>query len=388
VCSGVDVTDGHYSSEATDLLTSLQSSLPLIIDIAGDAIIAADQQQHIVIFNRAAELAFGYSTSEVIGQPLDILLPKRFVDVHHHHIADFIASPVTARYMHERSKIYCLRKDGSEFPAEASISKLDHEGGTLLLVILRDITEREQAEAELRAALVKQKEVNELKSRFISVVSHELRTPLAIIQSSNELLERYADRMSLERKQECFQQITEQVGQLSDLIEDTLMVTKVDTVGLRFSPQQDNLQSFCSGIVNQFELTTNGTHQLIFVADNVAGDVWFDKKLVWQALNNLLSNAIKYSPMGSVIYIDLICNAEQAQIRVKDEGIGIPDKDKPHIFENFHRGANVGHISGTGLGLVIARQAILAHGGSLTFESQEGAGTTFAITIPLTHPDS
>ncbi len=377
------MVSSNYDERISGLLPSLQASLPLIIDIAGDAMIATNKEQQIVLFNRAAELTFGYSVGEIIGRSLDVLLPERFTNVHHSHIEHFIKAPIAAKYMHNRSKIYCLRADGNEFPAEASISKLDNGEETLLLVILRDITEREKAEAELRATVTRQKEINDLKSRFISIVSHELRTPLAIIQSSNELLEHYGDKMPLDRKQECFQQITDQVRHLSDLIEDTLMVTKNDTVGMRFDPQIDDLERFCYSVVNKFELTNDRNHQLVFTAQGAANAISFDKKLLWQALTNLISNAIKYSPDGGRIDVGLICSPDDhIYIQVKDNGIGIPEKDQKQIFENFHRASNVGTIPGTGLGLVIARQSVVAHGGELTFESREGIGTTFSISIP------
>lgn len=366
-----------------ELLASMGMHLPIIVDIAGDAIIATNRDQKIVLFNRAAEAIFGYQENEVIGQPLDILLPKRFAERHSHHVDSFIGAPETARYMHARSDISALRKDGTEFLAEASISKLERGDQTFLMVILRDVTDRRKAEDELRKALDKQKEISDLKSRLISIISHELRTPLAIIQSSTELLERYEDRMTLERKQECYQHITEQVMQLSDLVEDTLTVTRADVVGLRFTPQPDNLERFCYGIVSNFELADNGAHRFVYTVDCPSTVVLFDKKLLWQSLNNLLSNAIKYSPNGGSIYIHLMCDSKRIQIQVRDEGMGIPEADQKELFANFHRGSNVAHIHGTGLGLVIARQAAVAHGGDLSFESQEGVGTTFTITIPL-----
>jgi signal transduction histidine kinase len=194
--------------------------------------------------------------------------------------------------------------------------------------------------------------------------------------------------MSVERQRECYQQITEQIQELSDLINDTLTITSADTVGMRFDPQTDDLERFCHTIINRFELTNIHRHQLILTAHTAGNVVSFDKKLLWQALNNLLSNAIKYSPGGGRIEMSLTCNSQHIQIQVMDNGMGIPEKDQKRIFEYFHRAANVGNIPGTGLGLVIARRAIITHGGELTFESREGQGTTFTITIPLAARDS
>ncbi|MBI5671391.1 MAG: PAS domain S-box protein [Chloroflexi bacterium] len=354
-----------------------------ILDIAVDAIISVDQRQTIQFFNQGAEYIFGYRADEVIGKPLALLLPPRFRQSHGHHIQRFAGMAHTAQHMHERSPISGLRKDGTEFPAEASISKLEHNGDWTFTVILRDITERRRMEENLRRALAEARELSDLRSRFISMVSHELRTPLAVILSSSQVLENYSHRMTPQQKQEYHDSIKQQVQHLTELLEDTLAISRAETVGLDFNPEPGNLTAFCRSLAEKIELATDHSHRINFSGGGGCQNARFDEHLLWLILNNLLSNAVKYSPNGSAVELLLTCADGQATIQVSDEGIGIPAHDQARLFESFHRGSNVGVIPGTGLGLAIVKQAVKAHGGSIAFETQEGLGTTFTVTLPI-----
>lgn len=354
-----------------------------ILDIAVDAIISVDERQTIQFFNQGAEYIFGYHADEVIGKPLALLLPPRFRQVHGHHIERFAGMPHTAQHMHERSPISGVRKDGTEFPAEASISKLEQNGEWTFTVILRDITERRRMEESLRRALAEARELSDLRSRFISMVSHELRTPLAVILSSSQVLENYSHRMSQQQKQEYHDSIKQQVQHLTELLEDTLAISRAETVGLDFQPEPGDLGGFCRSLAVKIELTSDHSHRIIFSGGDGCHTALFDEHLLWLILNNLLSNAVKYSPNGGVVQLQLTCEDGHATIRVSDRGIGIPAHDQARLFESFHRGSNVGVIPGTGLGLAIVKQAVKAHGGSIAFETQEGVGTTFTVTLPI-----
>ncbi|HEX2907653.1 MAG TPA: HAMP domain-containing sensor histidine kinase [Phototrophicaceae bacterium] len=355
-----------------------------ILDVAIDAIVAIDQTQQIIFFNQGAEHIFGYLADEMLGQPLSLLLPARFTHVHAHYIQKFATAPHTSQHMHERSTIWGRRRDGSEFPAEASISKLDRNGELVFAIIMRDITVRRNMEESLRRALAEAQELSELRSRFISMVSHELRTPLAIIQSSSDMVETYGARMTDEKKGGYHNNIKQQVKQLTHLLEDTLAISRAETVGLEFKPQTSDLAACCRSIAERIQLATNATCQIIFTDNEACREARYDEALLSLILNNLLSNAVKYSPEGSIVRLNLQCSETFAIIQVSDRGIGIPDDDHQHLFENFYRGTNVGPIPGTGLGLAIVKQAVKAHQGTILFESQEGMGTTFIVTIPIT----
>ncbi len=354
-----------------------------IFDIAIDAIIVVDRSQRILFFNQGAEYTFGYTMKEMLGQSLARLLPERFRTAHEQHIERFAGEPHTSQHMHERSPIWGRRKNGEEFPCEASISKVEREGELAFAVILRDITERRQMEDSLHHALAEARELSELRSRFISMVSHELRTPLSVILTSSHILESYGLQMSPEQRLEYHDNIKQQVRHLTKLLEDTLAVSRAETVGLDFVPEPGDLERFCRDTATKLQLTTNQTPRILFTTSGGCQIVRFDEQLLWLILSNLLSNALKYSPDGGTIAFTLDCHDGQAVIEIRDQGIGIPADDQTHLFESFHRGTNVGAIPGTGLGLAIVGQAVRAHGGSITFTSAEGAGTTFTVTLPV-----
>jgi PAS domain S-box-containing protein len=204
-------------------LRSGEARLAGIIDIAVDAIISINADQRIILFNQGAEAIFGYPADEVIGKSLSLLIPPRYEQLHRRHVERFGEAPDQARHMRERSVIWGLRKNGSEFPAEASISKIHFQGEALFTVILRDVTERRRLEENLRLALAKEKELNELRSRFISMVSHELRTPLAVILSANQALETFHQQVPEAQRHLYHEHITQQVRHLTELLEDTLV---------------------------------------------------------------------------------------------------------------------------------------------------------------------
>jgi signal transduction histidine kinase len=236
--------------------------------------------------------------------------------------------------------------------------------------------------AELQAALQKEKELNELKQRFVSMVSHEFRNPLAAIQSSSELVRNYSHKMDEQRKHRHLDSIATQVSQLTELLDDVLFISKAQSVGMEFKPTTLNLEAFCRKIAQEFQQTASN-HQIVFTPRGHSVETRADEKLMRQVVANLLSNAVKYSPQGGIIHFHLFYEDEKAIIQVQDQGIGIPEEDHKHLFEVFHRAGNVGAISGTGLGLAIIKQAVEVHGGSISFESQVGSGTTFTVCLPL-----
>jgi PAS domain S-box-containing protein len=240
-----------------------------------------------------------------------------------------------------------------------------------------------QRTQELHIALAKEKDLNELKSRFVSMVTHEFRTPLATILLSAELLQLYGERMSEEKKQQHFNKLLSQVKHLSELMEDVLTLARADAVGLMFAPTAFNLEAFFQIMIEEVQQSDHAQHIIHFNKTGEASHVWGDDKLLRHIVFNLLTNALKYSPSFSPIYVDLICDEAWATIRVRDEGIGIPAEDQVRLFEAFHRASNVGAIGGNGLGLVIVKRAVDAHGGTLHFESVVGMGTTFTVKIPI-----
>ncbi len=245
---------------------------------------------------------------------------------------------------------------------------------------------RFKAESEIRNALEIEKELNELKSRFISMVSHEFRTPLSTILFSVGLLENYGSKWPEEKKLNHIHRIQSAVKKMTNLLEDVLTIGRAEAGKLEFKPIPLDLENFCRQLLEELEVTDEKKHQIILIS-SVTNWVELDEKLLQHILSNLLSNAIKYSPINSQIELEIKCENEWITFQVKDQGIGIPLEDQKHLFEDFHRAKNVGTISGTGLGLSIVKRSVELHGGQINVASQLGVGTTFTVIIPCQSSD-
>lgn len=245
------------------------------------------------------------------------------------------------------------------------------------------------AEAEIRDALSKEKELSELKSRFVSTTSHEFRTPLTTILSSAELLEHYSLKFGEEKKLVHLQRIQTAVKQMTALLDDVLLVGQAEAGKLEFNLAPLDVAQFCRGMVDEMQLSSTYSQdgcpapKIIFTSQGNCTHSHLDEKLLRHILSNLLSNAIKYSPQGGTVGFDLVCNQEAAIFQVRDEGIGIPEAEQAQLFNSFHRASNVGTISGTGLGLAIVKKSVDLHNGEITVKSEVGVGTTFVVVLPL-----
>ena len=254
-----------------------------------------------------------------------------------------------------------------------------------VMAIVRDITERKRAEADIRNALEKEKELNELKSRFVSMTSHEFRTPLTTILSSAELLQDFGNIWDEEKKLKHFLRIQTSVTHMTGLLNDVLLIGKAEAGKLEFKPTPLDLISFCRELTEEMELAAEN-HTIIFCSGGDCTNACMDEKLLRHILSNLLSNAIKYSPSGGTVKLELIGEQKTVMFHIQDRGIGIPQADLIQLFDSFHRASNVGTISGTGLGLAIVKKAVDLHNGQIFVKSEVGVGTTFTVKLPL-HPE-
>ena len=235
---------------------------------------------------------------------------------------------------------------------------------------------------EVEQALAKEKELNELKSRFVSMTSHEFRTPLTAILSSTELLENYSATWHEEKKRHHLHRIQAQVKHMTSLLNDVLVMGKAEAGKLEYQPTPIDLFQWCHSLVEEIQLTTK-THAIVFHAQGKSEMIHLDEKLLRHILINLLSNAIKYSPNATEVNFDLLWEPNQIIFQVRDRGIGIPASDRENLFDSFHRATNVGNIAGTGLGLAIVKKAVETHQGKIWFETQVGMGTMFVVAIPV-----
>ncbi len=379
---------------------------------ATEGILVANDKGEITRLNPSMERLFGYEKDELLGQKIEKLVPKRFANKHTNYRERYSEHP-SARSMGAELELYGLKKDGTEIPVEISLSPYTTSQGKFVIAFIVDVTMRRQAEdklknysavleeqvknrtlileeaivelektkKELRQALEKEKELNELKSRFVSMASHEFRTPLTTMLSSLSLVTKYGEHNDKDNQVKHVSKIKTSINNLTDILNDFLSVSKLEEGKVENMPEEMNLNLFINEIISEMQsLATEGQKIVHLHSGNEI--VYLDKKLLKNILFNLISNAIKFSPGKALIEIKAQVLNSSVKISVKDNGIGISKEDQEHLFERFFRGHNATHIQGTGLGLnIIAKYAELMNG-ILDFESKENKGTTFTIIIP------
>lgn len=240
---------------------------------------------------------------------------------------------------------------------------------------------RRLAEAAIRVALEKEKQLTEIKSRFWSMVIHEFRNPLTSILSAAQLLELNDPRLTQERRSEYLVLIQNAVRVMNDLMNDTLSIARTDDSDLAFNPQPLDVEDFCQTLVEEIRFNSANSHHIELAFFGDCSSLSLDKKLLRHILANLLSNAVKYSPKGSRVSMDVRCAGGSVVFTVRDSGIGIPEAEQKYLFQPFHRAENVGNIPGTGLGLTLVKKCLDLHSGDIQVESQMGQGTTITVRL-------
>jgi protein-histidine pros-kinase len=369
---------------------SLASPMRLagILEIADDAIISVDAQQRITLFNQGAEKIFGYGAQEVLGQPLDLLLPARVEHIHRRHVAEFASSDETARRMAERRDIYGRRKDGTEFPAEASISKLEIEGELIFTVILRDITERKRVEQTLQEKNVELEQASLAKDRFLASMSHELRTPLnAIIGFTGTLLMKLPGPLTADQEKQ-LKTIQGSARHLLSLINDILDLAKIEAGKVEISLEPVDCQEVIAEVVASLRpLAEVKGLQFEVLVPNRTVFALADRRAFSQILINLVNNAIKFTHQG-LVRLELHKRSEKGRtmtaISVVDTGVGIRSEDQAHLFNAFERGKTtaVRTNEGAGLGLHLSQKLAVLLDGYVEVQSEYGQGSTFTLLVP------
>ncbi|MCS6813663.1 MAG: PAS domain-containing sensor histidine kinase, partial [Cyanobacteria bacterium] len=279
------------------------------------------------------------------------------------------------RLQHENGS-YCWIRDEMRMITNDQGQPLECIGSMI------DVTDRHVAEEQVLKALEQERELNNLKTRFVCNTSHEFRTPLATIFAASDLLKRFGHKLSEEKKQERLDKIQAEVKHMTRLLEDVLLLGKVSEGRYRFKPVLTNLATFCRDLLQEAELLVGQTHTFELQCQGDAFSILADPALLKQLVNNLLSNAVKYSPQGGAVTLRLIHKTDHIVLQVADQGIGIAQSDIEHLFEDFFRAGNVGNLPGTGLGLAIVKQAVDLHGGTIAVESELGQGTTVTVCLP------
>ena len=256
-------------------------------------------------------------------------------------------------------------------------------GAGEIVAFVRDITERKHLEAEAAAMLEKERQLSEMKTRFISVTSHEFRTPMAAILGTVELLHNHLDRLAPAKRNEMFARITKSLHHMTEMLEDILLLNRLDAGRVKVSLAPSNLQLFVPSVLEEVRLGNRDGHRFAFECEGEAAHVATDTNLLHHILSNLLTNAARYSPEGSVVTTRLQIEPARVVLSVEDQGMGVPETDRARIFEVFERGSNVGNIKGTGLGLSIVKRMTLALGGSISHAvGTDGRGSRFTLELP------
>jgi PAS domain S-box-containing protein len=360
-----------------------------IVDIAADAIISVDSSHKVALFNKGAEEIFGFSADEVLGESLDMLIPERFRAQHDDHIKDFAVSPVPARRMGERREIYGLRKDGTEFPAEASISKIHVSGQWMFTVVLRDVSDRKQTEREKTALLEAEREArlvaehaSRLRDEVLGVVSHDLRNPLSAISMCARALEEElgsADRRALELAAT----IKEAANWMQRMIRDLLDVASIEGGRLSIESKPSDVVITVIKAVEVFEeLARERSIELVCDVPDRLPIVHADGDRLLQVLSNLLGNAIKFTHANGTVTVRAVENGNDIVVSVVDTGAGIPVEELPLVFDRFWQAKRSSGVRGSGLGLAIAKGIVAAHKGRIWVESEVGRGSAFHFTLP------
>jgi PAS domain S-box-containing protein len=377
-----EIVDREQAEEALKLN---EERLRLIVQTMPVMMNALDAEGNVIAWNRECEVVTGYNAEEIIYNPraLELLYPE--TSYPKQALTEWIQRG--NNYRNWEWEIRC--KDGTiKTLAWSNLSKQFPIPGWASWGTGIDITERKRAETEIRKALQQEKELNELKSHFVAMTSHEFRTPLSTILSSAELLEYYGQGWPEDRKKRHLHQIQSAIKHMAQLLDDVLILGRSEAKKLEFMTEPVSLDRFCLEVVEDTKINIDNRYKIKFTHKGNCVNTIFDEKVLRQILHNLLSNAIKYSPEGGTVLFTLSCKNNQAVFSIKDEGIGIPLEDQRLLFEPFHRGSNVDNIPGTGLGLTIVKNGVELYGGSLTFKSEPGKGTTFTVTLPIHHPEA
>jgi PAS domain S-box-containing protein len=364
-----------------------EAQLAAVLGIAEDAVIIADRDQRIRFFNRGAEKIFGYPASEVLGQPLELLLPPEARSVHRQHVERFGMSGQVARHMGERGEIAGRRKDGSVFPAEASICRLQTPAGELYTAILRDVTERRRQAELMREAKEAAEAATQAKSLFLANMSHEIRTPLNAVIGMTSLL---LDTPVTEEQRDFAQTIRSSGEALLSIINDILDYSKIELGKLELERHAFDLRRCVEESLDLLspKAAEKNLNLAYIVEDSAPDSVLSDATRLRQILVNLVSNAVKFTQQGEVLVTVDATPAGDGRRKllhfaVKDTGIGIPGDRLAALFQSFSQvdASTTRKYGGTGLGLAISKRLAEMMGGSMWVESQLGQGSTFHFTV-------
>ena len=387
-----------------------------------------DKNGRILLANPVSERMFGYEADGLLGLLIEELLPEHLKNRHVEYRHGFNKHP-EPRPMGKGRDLIAKRRDGTEFPVAVSLSYTKINDELMIMAFVSDITERKRAEEALKRseeqlmvyaselekkvqsrtedlnstinalekeihvrkkaeeeaqkALGRERELNELKSKFVSIASHEFRTPLSTVMSSASLIQQYNQRKEADKVSKHVQRIKSSVNHLTSILNDFLSLGKLEEGRIDVVKEAVSVSDFLGEV--EEEIASNlrpGQHLKISCSDGLQ-QVYSDTRILRNILFNLISNASKYSDAGKTIYISSVQDENGVFFIIRDEGIGIPAEDQKHMFDRFFRASNAGNVQGTGLGLNIVKRYVELLGGNISFSSEFGKGSIFTVWIPL-----
>lgn len=387
--------------------------LKAIIETAIDGIITIDERGKIETINPAACDLFQYSPAEVIGKNVSILMPSPYHENHDGYIARYQRTN-DPHIIGIGREVTGLKKDGSIFPFRLAVSEVQLSGRKVYAGFIHDLSREKDAEEKLRdyaakleelveertrslketvqalqlakeevsLSLEKEKELSQLKSRFVSMASHEFRTPLSAIQLSAVLIEKYSAQHENANIAKHIGKIKTAISNLTSILNDFLSLEKLEAGKVEPVYAEFDLVKFAEEITEEMQLVAKQNQMIVYQHTGTTSIIKLDQTLLKNCIINLIGNAIKYSGENTFIEFNSEINERELQIVIKDNGIGIPDNDQKHLFEAFFRAHNTGNIPGTGLGLNIVTRYTNLMRGSIKFQSKVNKGTSFTITFP------
>jgi PAS domain S-box-containing protein len=331
-----------------------------------------------ILYSNPRALALtGMDETTALSKPfIEFIHPDDRQRVLENHMRRLRGEPVENYY-----QFRVIHADGTERWLEISAVVFEWQGAPATLNFLTDVTQRRQAEEEMRNALRRERELSEMKSRFVAVASHEFRTPLAAILSSVELLDDYGARLPDDERREIVGLIKNAVVRMNSMIEQVLLTSKLESGRFAFKPAPNTLPALLVQVATELDQANPQAGRIAMRCEGLEERRLLDTQLLRHILINLLGNALKYSPPETPITCTAMADGEHVRFQVQDRGIGIPPADLPRLFQSFHRGTNVGNIQGTGIGLHIVKECVDLHQGSIEVDSEPGRGTTFRVCL-------
>jgi PAS domain S-box-containing protein len=387
----------------------------MLFQTAAEGLVVVDHLGTIMLINPRITDLFGHAMDDLIGQPIEVLIPTHMREGHVTSREGYQKAPVE-RPMGIGRELLGQRKDGSLFPVEVSLNHFEFDGKPYVMGLVTDVTQRRRvekelqrtnaeleervvarttdllnAEKDLRKALEAEKELNALKSRFVSMASHEFRTPLSTVMSSVDLIARYTEGSVDAKVHKHVERIRGKVRDMTNMLNEFLSLEKLEQGLVQCHPSEVDVVHLCIELIEELRGLAKPGQEIQYDHTGVDRMVFQDRQMLSVVLSNLLSNAIKYSPAETLIDLRTSINEGLLNVTVKDRGIGIPPEDRAHILERFFRAGNAFTVQGTGLGLNIAARFIDIMGGTIQFESLiagepgDRSGTTFHVQIQQHH---